>query len=912
VDGEEEALSLQPSAFRLRTRFARLSFCAPRNVPFSGRFALIDMKGNAVSMALVRALVVACLVTGGLLAQPSAPVVFDFEKGVADWTADGDVPQQTYCGPYTADLFSPSKLGGDYWKGLAYPLGQQGNCVWTTFFKKSGAVGGDLISPPFPIDQNRAFLSFRVSGSRDIEHERVELQILAPPSQDSDLIPRAHDWWQQFPSLKMPNGAVLRDGDYLTVGAASGHQSEMLYQVAAEIPQFLRGRQARFKIVDGAAPGHITVDYLRITSDPPPPMHEPVWGFGDYHTHPMSYMAFGGLKGIRTLWGEPGGNVDDYVDPVKITDDIPHCTWGHYGGYFAEDFIKGSQLEHHDTGSVILSILAPHKRSGGPEFKNFPDHLTGAHEQMHITGIFRAWQGGLRLIVALAVDNAAAQFLTGKVKNGHMELVSERESMEKQLKGMKQLAEANANWMKIAHSPEEAREIIRDNKLAVILGVEYDKLGELGLGPEDQEAHLEADYLWGLGARTVISIHAVNNKLGGPAILNEPYNWLNDLLDRRSTDDHSCYTSGTIPQYFHIEEDTATCKPEMKRGECVLHRLDPNAEWRLSLGHSFFNLFRLGPVIFPVPKVKEYDTTYGHKNTVGLKGRGRDYIQAMMDRGLLIDMAHMGDRSIDDTFEEIRKRAGTVDWYPANISHAHMRAQGLYEPVKRIDRNTIEDYLPSEYDISDSHLRMLSESGGVIGPFVEEPRIDYDFKHHNYRGGVNLPFPPNCGGSSINFAYSFAYAASMVNTPEDAHDHASRVGLATDMSFIPMVSPRFGDNACDGYKPYRNGVRHRNTHSENYQPRQQNEATKVRYLDQPNPPCAPGQQPCPLQPYRIGQRVYDFNTDGLANYGLLPDMLQDIYDLGDRDIGTLFQSAEGYLKMWERAERLRGTACCRN
>jgi hypothetical protein len=56
----------------------------------------------------------------------------------------------------------------------------------------------------------------------------------------------------------------------------------------------------------------------------------------------------------------------------------------------------------------------------------------------------------------------------------------------------------------------------------------------------------------------------------------------------------------------------------------------------------------------------------------------------------------------------------------------------------------------------------------------------------------------------------------------------------------------------------------------------------------------------------MGQRIFDFNEDGLAHYGLLPDLLQDLKDLGDDDIQTLFRSAEGYLQMWEKVERLRG------
>jgi hypothetical protein len=103
------------------------------------------------------------------------------------------------------------------------------------------------------------------------------------------------------------------------------------------------------------------------------------------------------------------------------------------------------------------------------------------------------------------------------------------------------------------------------------------------------------------------------------------------------------------------------------------------------------------------------------------------------------------------------------------------------------------------------------------------------------------------------------------------------VGLATDMTFISMVSPRFGKDACEGYM---------------HLP----QSTRVVY----------GQGPSDLKPFRMGQRDFDFNEDGLAHYGLLPDLLQDLKNLGDEDLETMFRSAEGYLQMWEKVERLRG------
>jgi microsomal dipeptidase-like Zn-dependent dipeptidase len=54
----------------------------------------------------------------------------------------------------------------------------------------------------------------------------------------------------------------------------------------------------------------------------------------------------------------------------------------------------------------------------------------------------------------------------------------------------------------------------------------------------------------------------------------------------------------------------------------------------------------------------------------------------------------------------------------------------------------------------------------------------------------------------------------------------------------------------------------------------------------------------------IGNRTLDFNTEGLVHIGLLPELIEDArHDaVDDADLEPLFRSAEGYIRMWERAE----------
>lgn len=56
---------------------------------------------------------------------------------------------------------------------------------------------------------------------------------------------------------------------------------------------------------------------------------------------------------------------------------------------------------------------------------------------------------------------------------------------------------------------------------------------------------------------------------------------------------------------------------------------------------------------------------------------------------------------------------------------------------------------------------------------------------------------------------------------------------------------------------------------------------------------------------KVGHRLLDFNTEGLAEIGLLPDLIEDVRRDGvsDADLEPLFRSAEAYIRMWEKAER---------
>jgi microsomal dipeptidase-like Zn-dependent dipeptidase len=64
-----------------------------------------------------------------------------------------------------------------------------------------------------------------------------------------------------------------------------------------------------------------------------------------------------------------------------------------------------------------------------------------------------------------------------------------------------------------------------------------------------------------------------------------------------------------------------------------------------------------------------------------------------------------------------------------------------------------------------------------------------------------------------------------------------------------------------------------------------------------------GGSPVSFTRQRTGDRVFDLNVDGVAHYGLVPDLLADMQRQphGKEAMSLLFHSAEAYLRMWQLA-----------
>lgn len=834
----------------------------------------------------------------------------DFEHGLDPWTkSDRAFDSQPIDGTtIRTDRTDIVKVRGDYWRNLSYTIGHHGRY----FILTDDALMGELTSPAFTLSRATPYFSFLIGGSEDITHEKLELQIRVTSPSDAGKLERQITAWAETQSaLGKPVDVLIRTGEYPIAIAFTGKKGpdgsalDLLQQKTFLLPEFLLGRTARLTIIDDSPSAHIAVDFIRFTADAPGPNRPQLWGFADYHTHLTNYIAFGALNHVRTVWGVPGGRYADYVDRTQgcrlEAEDIPDCIERHGGGPAAELFIDSVESRvPRDQGLLptlaqfLGTLVFQHPHTGGPSFRDFPTFLSAAHEQMHITQIHRAWEGGLRLMTVLAVQNVGAEYITAKAGgDGEIHPGTERAILEAQVCAVRQLAKMNDDWMQIAYTPDEARDIIGRGKLALVLGIEMDGIGRID-GMDSLEK--EVQYLWDLGIRQVFPVHGPDGRLGGAALFEPAYNTLTDLLNRGKLNLHI----GDLPlwpaRFFDVKD--SGCRPNtldrVPPGECVLFRFETNQNRAI--------LFGTIPLVNPVRAYKEPDdpkNPQGQMNKLGLTDDGRDYIREVMKKGMIVDLSHMSEHSVYDTYAligSILKEQGHPECaaygpdaatscdapaYPLFVSHAHFRRLSFQRPA----RTKVMALLPSEYEVSDRQLQMLRRTDGAVGPFVAEEPTD----------PARVAESGNdCAMSSKGFLQSFRYAFKEM--------HGAGVGLATDYTFIPSVSPRFGQHACWGASQELFGLKHEDKDWAAYQRIAQDEKTKVKYSDT-NP-----QAPDAIKRYEMGNHPYDFNYEGLANYGLLPDMLQDLKNVGMKpaEFDALFASAEGFVRMWEKAVALSG------
>lgn len=894
---------------------------------------------------------------------------WDFEDGLNGWFSFGEAfeEQPTFGEAYLKEWVNSESIvqhiGGDYWN-TPISLGHHGNFWIGTGQRRPAssspvlddpralnALTGELNSPLFRL--TRPFVSFLIGGRSSDPSASANLAV--------ELWVRPFDQAERlnFVTLNLPQAA---DGCFkVRTSSLIAADAELMRREVWSVVSYL-GRSARVRIVDNESQGHLNVDDFRFPQEDPRPgllrtpipgvlrdLDAPVWGFADTHTHPASHLGFGG----KLIAGESLGNPEHALRSC----DYAHG-WG--GANMCVPFAVCAP-------AILMAQFAGAggHRTGGFEwgFDGWPNVIEqGVHQQMYIDWIRRAWQGGLRLMVALAVNNK----LVGDL-NHHEGETADFPVVQRQLAYFRRMAAEHSDFLEIALTPRQAREIIHRGKLAIVMGLEVDRLDQVQFNTASISE--QVDYIHNMGVRHVFPLHFTDNAFGGYAMNNSlwVYNswWVNN----------ETYPRGVAPIEAGITDPI----------EWQFH-----AEGSLQVGGFF-----MGIAAFPLPDHLPSGPTVNRR---GLTVSGTELIHGLMRRSMIIDLDHMSHITKNAVFDILAPQG-----YPAIAGHA-----GFTELAFQGNETSEIGKRPSEGDLTPWNVRRMIAIGGMVSPIT----IAKDLRTYNGRVPNDMP------GSSKSWAQTYLMAVDRFG--------GTNVALATDFTLVHGAGPRFGMKAGFPIKDdarrkhlqahfvylQQNGVRYAEplidyrSHrfegpnegavylpeqkemweaiamfkaganpAHNIYPRARNgkiqnlakglfastDAEMQAAIDSVSgifagnsphevrtgsyirrgivPTASDPAETLRLYPLMLNVwhkwlamegnnrpmhrstmlcrldddrnkpylKEWDINLDGMAHYGLLPDFLQDGKNSGltRDDLRPLFRSAEDYIRLWERCERNR-------
>jgi microsomal dipeptidase-like Zn-dependent dipeptidase len=319
----------------------------------------------------------------------------------------------------------------------------------------------------------------------------------------------------------------------------------------------------------------------------------------------------------------------------------------------------------------------PEKAVGWPTFEHYPAWDAVTHQVMYVDWLRRAVQyGELRVLVALAVNNKT---LGDAVRGpGDPLPVEDRQSADLQINEIKQFVERHRDFMEIAYTPADLRRIVGEGKLAVVLGVELDAIGNFYLTrprPSADVVRREIDRLWDLGVRYIFPVHVIDNAFGGSAIYQELFTVSNYREAGR---------------YFEAQ--------------CAAPAQMVTRPWRpeRSLELWAAALAKLGTWLPGIPAPPGCPPGVGHVNPRGMTELGRVAMIHAMSKGMLIDVDHMSDRTLECA---LRLAEAVPGGYPLISGHTGVRPGGGPVVVAGIGENMRHP----------EQLRRIRDLGGIFG-----------------------------------------------------------------------------------------------------------------------------------------------------------------------------------------------------
>ena len=401
-----------------------------------------------------------------------------------------------------------------------------------------------------------------------------------------------------------------------------------------------------------------------------------LYGIVETHSHLLSNFGFGG-----------GGIFHGSTfHPLGIEHALPDCHPYHgpegRKDLFGFGFDQGEDL---DQMELLLGLVtgrtprANHATKGYPVFTDWPNAPSSStHQTQYYLWLQRAYMSGLRLVVQHATTNRViCELITGldaqEVRYSCDDMTAVDRILE-ETRNMERYIDAQSGgpgkgWFRIVETPAEAREVIAQGKLAVVLGIETSNLFSCLLVPRagesrctEQEVLEKLDAYHEKGVRVLFPVHKYDNgfsagdgsraiiELGNFAHTGHWSNFTQDCPDVPSSFDKGRVVFGGIND---PRDDYLAPPPNDTMG----FAMDP-----VSTLLDYQDLLMAGPL--------EGD----YCQNAGLTDLGEFLINQLMLRGMVIELDHLPRRSYVRAFEML-----TQADYPGVGSHGNNNNGALYD-----------------------------------------------------------------------------------------------------------------------------------------------------------------------------------------------------------------------------------------
>ncbi|MFT4636272.1 MAG: microsomal dipeptidase-like Zn-dependent dipeptidase [Arenicella sp.] len=372
-----------------------------------------------------------------------------------------------------------------------------------------------------------------------------------------------------------------------------------------------------------------------------------VRGLVDAHTHITSYEFVGG----KFVHGKA-------FHPLGVPHALGDCEHIH-GPNGSLDLI-GNIFSHNDPS-------ARHATQGWPKFIYWPNNNEESHTDYYYRWIERAYLGGVRIMVSHLVES---QLLCETQRNVNpaswvnTNSCNTMDSLRLQAKRSYQLQDyidaqaggVGKGFLRIVTSPQQARQVIANGQLAVILGAEASEVLDCGVNDDCTRTSLEKNLmeLYQLGVRSLYPTHKFDNRLAGSRI------------------EDGAMNAGQYKSTGHLF-DTEECD-QQTQGTVMSKGFPLVGETPV-----------IGAIVNTLTGAPDYDQDIQHCNQLGLTDLGGYLVNRLIDLNMLIELDHTSAKSASDIMDivESRRYSGVVS------SHSWMtkaKHGGVHNNTKRMIR----------------------------------------------------------------------------------------------------------------------------------------------------------------------------------------------------------------------------------